>query len=571
MSRPSIEFSGGRCYNGKMKAVSPWNGPIRRERKIQLITRLPDLATIYTEDGAQSFAGAQGGQGDVRCALEMEGDLLRVTLCAQDTPVRFIRLRWRFTGEERRDDAPRIYGDAWERAGGALEWRGVVAERCMPWFCLVSNGSDQMQEREGRRTEGFGVKARPNALCFWQYDSAGIALWLDVRSGGCGVVLGGRTLTAAEVIFRTYRDCTAFEAGARFCREMCGDGLTTPEPVYGANNWYYAYGQSSAQEIEADARMLAGLCKGLRNRPFMVIDDGWSPNPKNGPWDRGNERFPDMAGLAAAIRAQDVRPGIWVRYISDENHVCGLPEEWHLQRDSNDLDPSRPEVLDYVRATTRRLVDWGYELIKFDCSAQDILGRRGYRVPFAVAEDGWRFHDRSRTSAEIVKDFYGAVRQAAGEDVVLIGTATFSHLSAGLVHLGRTGADVNGMKWDVTRRMGVNTLAFRMMMNGALFTVDADCAPLTGAWPWRYAGQWLDILAESGTPMFVSCRPGALNAEQMDQLRRAYARNSAQRDALIPLDWMENICPERWLLNGREVRFDWYADDVCAMFEGAVE
>lgn len=70
MSRPSIEFSGGRCYNGKMKAVSPWNGPIRREKKIQLITRPPDLATIYTEDGAQSFAGAQGGQGDVRCALD---------------------------------------------------------------------------------------------------------------------------------------------------------------------------------------------------------------------------------------------------------------------------------------------------------------------------------------------------------------------------------------------------------------------------------------------------------------------------------------------------------------------
>ena len=231
-----------------------------------------------------------------------------------------------------------------------------------------------------------------------------------------------------------------------------------------------------------------------------------------------------------------------MRYISDENYVCGLPEEWHLQRDSNDLDPSRPEVLDYVRATTRRLVDWGYELIKFDCSAQDILGRRGYRVPFAVAEDGWRFHDRSRTSAEIVKDFYGAVRQAAGEDVVLIGTATFSHLSAGLVHLGRTGADVNGMKWDVTRRMGVNSAPFIIMRNASVFT-----------------------------PMFVSCRPGALNAEQMDQLRRAYARNSAQRDALIPLDWMENICPERWLLNGREVRFDWYADDVCAMFEGAVE
>lgn len=101
--------------------------------------------------------------------------------------------------------------------------------------------------------------------------------------------------------------------------------------------------------------------------------------------------------------------------------------------------------------------------------------------------------------------------------------------------------------------------------------MDADCAPITGAYPWRYAGAWLDILAESGTPMFVSCRPGVLNGDQLGQLRRAYARSSVQRDTLIPLDWMENICPERWLLNGEETRFDWYPDDVCVMFKGVSE
>ena len=156
------------------------------------------------------------------------------------------------------------------------------------------------------------MKTQPGALCFWQYDAAGITLWLDIRCGGEGVILGGRTLLAAEIIFRAYADCTAFEAGQRFCRAMCPQPLLPAAPVYGANNWYYAYGISSHQEIIQDAQMAARLCQGNENPPFMVIDDGWSPHPKNGPWDRGNDAFPDMAGLAAAIRAQGARPGIVV-------------------------------------------------------------------------------------------------------------------------------------------------------------------------------------------------------------------------------------------------------------------
>jgi len=47
-------------------------------------------------------------------------------------------------------------------------------------------------------------------------------------------------------------------------------------PIYGGNNWYYAYGENcSAKAIERDAGVLADLAGGHANRPFQVIDDGW--------------------------------------------------------------------------------------------------------------------------------------------------------------------------------------------------------------------------------------------------------------------------------------------------------
>ncbi|MBR4941617.1 MAG: hypothetical protein IKZ19_06420 [Clostridia bacterium] len=498
--------------------------------------------------------------------MDIERDCLSVKISASETPLRYIRLRWTFLTEEKPKTPVRIYGDAWERAGGDLEWRGIVPERCMPWFCLVSNGTDSDPDVSGRLTEGFGVKVRPGAMCFWQYDSAGITLWLDVRCGGEGVVLGGRTLAAAEVIFRTYRGCSAFEAGRQFCRAMSAEPKKLKSPLYGSNNWYYAYGKSSHGEIVQDTKIVAALCENCENRPFMVIDDGWSPNPKNGPWDRGKAEFPDMKALASEIKAMDVRPGIWVRYIYDENGVCNLPRQWHYPHDGNFLDPSHPEVLEYIRKTTERFVDWGYELIKFDCSTQDILGRRGYRVPYSIAEDGWSFYDRTKTTAEIIMGFYRAVRQAAGDDVVLIGCATISHLSAGIVEVGRTGADINGVNWDITRRMGVNTLAFRMMHHGSFFDTDADCVGITGTLPWEKIRQWLFILSRSGTPLFVSCKPGVLDETQLSELRTAFEVNSKQTDELVPVDWMENICPEKWRLNGEEITFDWFAEDINTMF-----
>ena len=66
-----------------------------------------------------------------------------------------------------------------------------------------------------------------------------------------------------------------FEACRAFCSEMCDDPDCRDTVIYGGNNWYYAYGKSSAKEILEDSAYLAEMTEGIENRPFMVMDDGW--------------------------------------------------------------------------------------------------------------------------------------------------------------------------------------------------------------------------------------------------------------------------------------------------------
>jgi len=406
-----------------------------------------------------------------------------------------------------------------------------------------------------------------SAIVTWQYDAAGITMWADIRNGGSGVLLGGRTLDVCEIVFGEYRDRTAFDAGRAFCRLMCPETKAAGHKVYGSNNWYYAYGKSSHEEILADTKIVADQCAGLENIPYMVIDDGWQKYNCDAPWTVGNERFPDMKKLADEMRALGVRPGIWIRYLIDGHRE--IPEakpEWRMPTEDECLDPSHPEVIDYVKRITKMLREWGYDLIKHDYSTRDVFGRYGSSMCQQMTPDGWHFYDRTRTSAEIIVDFYRAVREAAGDDCVIIGCNTISHLCAGMYELNRTGDDTSGFDWSRTRCMGVNTLAFRLIQNGIFYMADADCVGITGAIPWSLNRLWLDALAKSGSPLFVSCKPGVLNDAELDELKAAWAVNSVQLNETRPLDWMENEYPEVWLIDGEEVRYNWYEDDGITSF-----
>ena len=531
--------------------------------------RNPDSVRIYSENKSEIFNNTDTVcSGDVSLEIRKSGDNLTVSVSADTTPLRYIRMYWRFDKTEKRTEAVRVYGDEWERGYGAMAWRPVEAERCMPWVCAVSNGSDLSEDTNGRRTECFGVKVRPAAMCFWQYSAAGITLWLDIRCGGSGVILSGRKVKLCEIVFSGYRDITAFEALKKYYLTLCDDPIFPRNKVYGANNWYYAYGKSSENDIMKDTRLLCGLCSGLDNAPYMVIDDCWELNNCDAPWDVLREGFSDMKRLAGEIRKAGARPGIWFRPLADGRHVSGLDKPQHrLSRHPSYLDPSNPDVLEYAAATVRRLsAEWGYELIKHDFSTFDIFGFRGFERSSALAEDGWSFYDRSKTSAEIILELYRTIKAAAEDTTLILGCNTIGHLAAGLAHINRTGDDTSGKEWERVRKYGVNTLAFRMLHHGAFYEADADCAALTSELDGSLAAEWLRALSVSGTPLFVSAAPELVKGETAGKLKAAYARASLQKDTLIPLDWMENTCPEVWLLNGEGIRFCWYPETGAESF-----
>ena len=528
-----------------------------REALFMNIIREPDQVVVQTDDGYGPARAAAGGGAwefdDIEVRVVPREPGVAVSLRAPQTPVKRVRLHW----DVALPAGARFLGDHWERAYGDLEWRGLVPERVMPWYFLVWDGC---------RAHGYGVKTGPAALCYWQADTDGVHLWLDVRCGGDGVMLGDRVLRVADVIFREGTEGeTPFAAAGALCRALCDEPRLPEQPVYGANNWYYAYGNSSHEQILADARLAVDVAPGGSNRPFMVVDAGWQDfgaHPDRAVWsegwDAGNARFPDMPGLAAAIREAGARPGIWIRpLIALAGHADTLmlsrPEPRPQDRF---LDPTIPEVLAYVAASFRRLREWGFEMIKHDFSTWDMFGRWGADMAERITCDGWHFQDRSLTSAEIVLDLYGAMREGAG-DALIIGCNTIGHLGAGLFEIQRTGDDTSGQEWGRTRKMGVNTLAFRMPQHNTFFAADADCVGLTPKVPWALNRQWLSLLAKSGTVLLVSVDPEAVGAAQRAALKEAFALAATPQPAGEPLDWEETTCPRRWRLSGETVEFDW--------------
>lgn len=493
---------------------------------------------------------------DINVKLNQDNEHLAIFLTAQTSKVKWIKLRWNNLSW---DKNVRFLGDAWERGYGDMEWKGMNPNRFMPWyFCAKSEA----------KSICYGVKVRPSAMCFWQVDSLGMTLFLDVRCGGSGVNLKGRVIKLADVVACEMRDCTSFEAMQEFCGQMCEDPILPKYPVYGSNNWYYAYGKSSESEILADCDYILNLTKDIENKPYMVIDDCWQEHHRlneynGGPWTKGNEKFPDMKALAEKLVQKGVRPGIWVRLLLNEDE--NIKNEWRLSH-NNCIDPTNPEALNYIKEDIKRICNWGYTLIKHDFSTFDLFGKWGFQMSPLVTDDGWHFYDDSLTSAEVVKLLYKAILDASMEasngEALILGCNTIGHLGAGYMHINRTGDDTSGVIWERTRFMGVNTLAFRLPQHGKFYEIDADCVGIDGGISWSMNKQWADVLAKSGTPLFISVRPNILDETEKQELHEILKVASKQEHHVIPVDWEETTCPEHWQDKDHDIdcKYQWFEE-----------
>ena len=221
------------------------------------------------------------------------------------------------------------------------------------------------------------------------------------------------------------------------------------------------------------------------------------------------------------------------------------------------LDPSVPCVIDKVKEDIARIREWGFELIKHDFTTYDIFGRWGYAMTPYVADGDWSFADRKRTSAEIIKSLYAAISKAAG-DALILGCNTIGHLCAGLFHAQRTGDDTSGTDFARTLKMGVNTLAFRGAQHGRFYAVDADCVGITDQIPWEYNRKWLELLAKSGTALFVSVAETMDCSEVKAAVKAAFAAATQGTAEIAPCGASTSPTPDLWKdARGNEWDFCW--------------
>lgn len=519
------------------------------------LPELPSLVLIDHDGTGFHTAQQQGNRfTDPDAAVVLthgaSGQDIRVSSISR--PLCRVVLRWKLQFPE-----DTLYlGDAWERSYGDLQWRYLQPERVMPWYFAA--------HRPNAGTLAVGVKTAPGALCFWLIDGEGVSLWLDFRNGGSPSIPGDREVAAATLVtLHAPASETPVAALRRFCSLLCTAPRLPTSPVCGNNNWYYAYGRDfDSHAMLRDAHFLAEIAGDGPTRPYCVIDAGWTPGSvcPGGPWTSGDpKRFPDMPGLAASMKRLAVRPGIWVRptaltKVDDPRRL--RPGPCHAAE--KPLDLTLEENLSLIHDDVARIHSWGYDLIKHDFSTYDMFGRWGFEMGAEITDPDWHFADRTFTNAEIIHRLYTTLRAAAG-DALVLGCNTMGHLGAGLFEVQRTGDDTSGRVWERTRRMGVNTLAYRWPQHKTFFVADPDCAAHTAHTPWDLDRQFLDLVSRSGAALFISIDPRRATAAQRSALQEAFriALAGVALDAVEPLDWLYTTSPASWRLRNETVRYHW--------------
>ncbi|GAB4012712.1 hypothetical protein GCM10028808_29630 [Spirosoma migulaei] len=520
----------------------------------------PDAIWAQLEDKWISLKRTNGdtfSDQDVVVTVKTNGNASGIYLQSPSQPLKAIRLSWRYSPKPN----VQFVGDHFERSYGDLSWKPLSQANRNPWYILIY---------DGKQTACFGVKTGSGSICWWQLSNTSLELTCDTLSGGNGVLLGERTLHAADVVTMQSRSGESpYQVDHRFCGLMCDKPRLPKKPVYGINDWYFAYGANNFELIKKTTALMAELVTDVNNRPFSVIDAGWATYspllPGDGGWNddfsRPNAKFKDMHLMADTIRKEGMRPGLWMRPLCarhDEKASLLAPKIAGRNNPKMPvLDPTIPENIERIKRNFDSYKTWGFELVKHDFTTYDILGRWGFSMNESLTAAGWNFYDRSKTNAEIIGHLYQSIRDAAGNGIYIIGCNTMSHLSAGLVELCRIGDDTSGKEWSRTLKMGVNTLAFRLPQHNKFYAVDGDCVGLTTNIAWDKNQQWLRLLAESGSPLFISAQPEAMGEAQKIAVKKAFAQAANSQPLAEPIDWLTNPLPQKWKLNGKVVDFNW--------------
>ncbi|MBN2148541.1 MAG: alpha-galactosidase [Anaerolineales bacterium] len=271
---------------------------------------------------------------------------------------------------------------------------------------------------------------------------------------------------------------------------VTADTLSDTIPA-GWCSWYHFFQQVGAEDITHNLEAAQSFGESLP-LSLIQIDDGFQSQV--GDWFKFSPRFPNgVAPLAAEIRQAGFTPGLWLApfIVHRKSHLYRTHPEWLLRNRlgrpvnagfiwdtfTTALDLTRPEALDYAaQAVQTAAQSWGFKFLKLD-------------FLYAAALKG-RYHDLTRTRAQVMRLGLEALRQAAGPETFLLGCGCPIGSAIGLVQAMRIGADVapnwhpqwHGITFPFKSETGMPSVRFaiqnaltRLPMNGQWWVNDPDC------------------------------------------------------------------------------------------------
>jgi alpha-galactosidase len=334
--------------------------------------------------------------------------------------------------------------------------------------------------------------------------------------------------------------------------ELMGARLPEKTPT-GWCTWYFYFGFNTAQNVYAN---LGAIRRQHLPLDVVMIDDGYQA--AIGDWLTLNQdRYHDMASVAATIRRERRVPGIWAAPfgLAADSETWASHPDWAVHDERGEpvfawnhfghpiyaLDTTQPDAAEWLHAIFRTMRnEWGYDAFKLD-------------FLFAAALPGQRHHPNT-TRAQAARRGLAIIRDAIGDDAFLLACGAPMGLMVGLADGVRIGPDVSPtwkppLEADLASPGTANALRnsiARAFTHRRLWAADPDCllarprgdsSQLT-----LYEARTLaTVLALTGGMLLDSDFVGDLPPSRLAMLRQTLPPSDR---IAYPLDLFERDLPE---------------------------
>ncbi len=348
-----------------------------------------------------------------------------------------------------------------------------------------------------------------------------------------------------------------------------------PQPT-GYCTWY-SQPHGGASDEKRIAELAEFSAKHLAPYGFSVvqIDDKWqmgwkrsSPSSPKKDFRSHDPKGPYPKGMKAAadhIKSLGLVPGIWFMPFAG---TVGDPFfdqrlDWFAKTPDGKpydtpwggtcFDLTNPDTRAHVRDITRRICrEWGFDYIKIDglwtgTATKQLYVNSGYKeddLGEAV------FKDPNQTNIEIYRSGLKLVREAAGDDVFILGCNAPQNMrsyggSFGLVDAMRVGPD-NKAEWKSLLR-GPIFGTRHYFLHGRIWWNDPDPVYVRASMPLQHAQLICSWVALSSQLNLSSEWIPGLPAERLAILQRTMPSHNA---VARPVDLFEHDLPRIWMVNG---------------------